>query len=368
MKIISILALASALFLSSCSKSDPTPDSDPVTPPIGERTPVRIYSFTGEHYAYCPSVILADDRSADMFFCGNPDAGVFVDNVFHCRISASDKADKAVSVLQPSLEWDSRHVCDPCVVGGKFRMNGKDYTYAMFFLSNQKEYYYNEIGVAFSNSLSAEKWDKYPKQIVAKPWSQPGDLYYSETGRCWGVGQPSAISLDKAGKVLLTYTQGDITGTRIKWCEADLSNMDSPKIGLVHNMVTTGLKGLDGKDDWTNDGDFAYDFRAGKLVMVRPLHPLSPEYPAYISSAVELDSIDFSDFRSGSGSWSRMYRIDRSVSGFPRNHDACIARDVFGQVKDWTNPFIYFTVSKISPDVEAVDRKHAEWTYDIWKL
>ena len=45
----------------------------------------------------------------------------------------------------------------------------------MFFLSNPLNFYYNEIGVAFSNDLDAEHWDKFPNQIVYKTW-KPGEL------------------------------------------------------------------------------------------------------------------------------------------------------------------------------------------------
>jgi hypothetical protein len=62
-----------------------------------------------------------------------------------------------------------------------------------------------------------------------------------------------------------------------------------------------------------------------------------------------------------------MYRIGGKDSGFPRNHNAGIKRDSFGHIKEWDTPTIYFTVSKIAPDVAAAYGKHAEWTYNIYK-
>ena len=83
-------------------------------------------------------------------------------------------------------------------------MDGVAYKYALFFLSNPKEYYYNEIGVAFSNDLDAASWVKYPEQIVKKTWPEEGDQSLGGNAKSWGVGQPSAVSLDKGGKVLVT--------------------------------------------------------------------------------------------------------------------------------------------------------------------
>lgn len=44
---------------------------------------VKVFGFDGQNrYAYCPSVMATDDMT-HMWFCGNPDENVFVDNIYH---------------------------------------------------------------------------------------------------------------------------------------------------------------------------------------------------------------------------------------------------------------------------------------------
>ena len=162
--------------------------------------PVYVFGFAGQkRYSYCPSVIETEGGFHHVFFCGNPNQGTMVDNIYHIVESPDGSHTQAVSVLQPSLSWDSHHTCDPSVIEGRFLFEGETYKYAMFYLSNPKEFYYNEIGVAFSSSLEASSWKKYPQQVVSKTWPGEGDQSVGN-GKSWGVGQPSAVSLDKEGR------------------------------------------------------------------------------------------------------------------------------------------------------------------------
>ena len=371
--ILIILLSWTILPLCSCGKNGQGPDG-----PKKERDSVLVYSFSKpeyvfgfvnqNRYSYCPSVLLQGDGSKHVFFCGNPNQNEMVDNVYHFVENANGTKTKAESVLQPSLSWDSRHTCDPNVIQGEFKYNGNGYKYAMFFLSNPLEYYYNEIGVAFSNDLNATAWVKYPSQIVTKTWSQEGDQSLGGNSKSWGVGQPSAVSLDKKGKVLLTYTVGDAAGTRVAFSVLDLSDMSDFTPVKGTDMNKTGLKMIDDKtDDVMANCDFAINQDENKVVMSRPVHPFSSSYPNYIASVLEIDTIDLDDLLNGIGKWSVIGRIDQSVSGFPRNHNACLVRDNFGHIKDWDTPTVYFTVSEESPKVAPESGKHAEWTYHIYK-
>lgn len=328
-----------------------------------------VFGFaSGKQYSYCPSVLLQDDGSRHIFFCGNPTPGTMVDNVYHFVERADGSKTSAVSVLQPSFPWDSHHTCDPCVVQGEFKMDGVSYKYAMFFLSNPLEYYYNEVGVAFSNDLNSGTWVKYPTQIVYKTWSGEGDQSLGGSNKSWGVGQPSAVSLDKKGKILLTYTIGDSSGTRVAYSVLDLSDMDSFQAQRGTDVVKTGIYQTDEKtSDILANCDFAINQEANKIVMSRPVHPFSSTYPAYIASILEVDYMDLDSFLAGTGKWTVLSRINSDVSGFPRNHNACLVRDNFGHIKDWDTPTVYFTVSKESPSVSASTGNHAEWTYHIYK-
>lgn len=371
--IIIIMMLSWILSSASCSKEDnghgdEKNNNDSVLV-YSFSKPEYVFGFVNQNrYSYCPSVLMQDDGSKHIFFCGNPNQNIMVDNIYHIVENADGTKTQAVSVLQPSLSWDSRHTCDPSVIQGEFRYDGMEYKYAMFFLSNPLEYYYNEIGVAFSNDLNATSWVKYPTQIVTKTWSQDGDQSLGGDTKSWGVGQPSAVSLDKKGKVLLTYTVGDAAGTRVAFSVLDMSDMSkfSPVTGT--DMNKAGLYMIDGKaQDVMANCDLAINQEENKVVMSRPVHPFSGSYPAYIASVLEIDTINLDDLLDGTGKWTAIGRIDQSLSGFPRNHNAGLARDNFGHIKDWDTPTVYFTVSKESPQVAPENGKHAEWTYHIYK-
>lgn len=331
-------------------------------------SPEYVFGFVGQkRYSYCPSVLEQEDGLRHIFFCGNPNQGIMVDNVYHFTENLSGAKTDPISVLQPSLSWDSHHTCDPCVIQGEFKMDGTMYKYAMFYLSNPMEYYYNEVGVAFSNDLNAATWVKYPKQIVEKTWTQEGDQDLGGQNRSWGVGQPTAVSLDKKGKVLIAYTCGDASGSREAYSILDLSDMDtfSPQRGI--DIVRTGCKTPSGSEDWLNNCDIAINQEENKIVMVRNLHTDVSTYPAFIEEAVEIDWMNLDDFLSGKGEWKVIGAIDQTVSGFPRNHNACLMRDNYGHLKDWDTPTVYFTVSKAAPDVTGANGNHAEWTYHIYR-
>ena len=331
--------------------------------------PQYVFGFIGQNrYSYCPSVVSQGDGSSHIFFCGTPEADNFIDNVYHIVEKEDGNVSKEISVLQPSLDWDSMHTCDPSVIEGDFSMSGKKYKYAMFFLSNPKGFYYNEIGVAFSNDLSSGTWVKYPKQIVEKTWSGNEDQIIGGGSKSWGVGQPSAVSLDKKGKVLLSYTKGDIGGTCLMWRELDMSNMENFTAGVPRTMVSKGMYQIDGKtNDIGSNADIAVNIEDDKIVIVRPVRPFSNVYPEFIASTLEVLYMDFSDFINLTGEWKSLIRINPEKTSFPRNHNAGIKRDSFGHISNWETPEIYFTVSKEAPDVEPSFGKHAEWTYHIYK-
>jgi len=330
--------------------------------------PEYVFGFTGQNrYSYCPSVLRQSDDSKHIYFCGNPNPGIMVDNVYHFIEYSNGTRTAPTSVLQPSLSWDSHHTCDPCVIEGEFKMDAQTYKYAMFYLSNPVEYYYNEIGVAFSNDLNAASWNKYPQQVVTKTWLHEGDQDLGGGNKSWGVGQPSAVSLDKKGKVLLTYTIGDASGTRVAFTTLDLSDMSKFERKTATNMNAAGLDNLNGNQDYTCNCDFAINQTENKIVMVRPVQPHPSTYPSYIPVAQEVDYMDLNNFLAGIGKWTAIGRINVELSEYPRNHNACLMRDNFGHIEKWDTPTVYITVSKESPAVTPGATTHAEWTYHIYK-
>lgn len=351
------------------SSDKPVAETSPAGYTLGEQS--TVFGFTAQNrYSYCPSALAMPNGSVEIYFCGNPTPDVMVDNVYHITSMPDGSHSSAISVLQPGQPgtWDSHHTCDPAVIKGKFRMGGNEYTYAMFYLGCSLEYYYNEVGVAFSNSLDSRTWDKYPLQIVTKGWDTAGDLEYAPGAKCWGTGQPSAVSLDKAGKVLLTYTLGNLYGTRLMARELDFSNMDSPVISEAVTVPSQGLTSSTGNGtDYICNADIAIEPQTGQLVMIRPVQPHPATYPAFINATLEICTMPLADFRRGFGVWNPLYRIEPRHTGYPRNHNACLERDVYGHLADVENIRFYYTISEEEPDVAPRQGQFAEWSYTIRK-
>ncbi|WP_157209215.1 glycoside hydrolase family protein [Mariniflexile maritimum] len=361
----------------SCSNDGATDKQTSLDPPKQEipiktiTKPEFVFGFVGQNrYSYAPSSLEQEDGSVHMFFCGNPQNDVMVDNIFHVKINPDGSKTKAKSVVQPGISesWDDHHICDPSVIEGSYLWNNTSFKYVMFYLTNAYGVYYNEIGVAFSNDLEADSWIKYPDQIVRKTWDHDGDQLIAGGWKSWGVGQPSVVSLDGKGKLLLTYTVGDIGGTRIVWSEVDFSNMEDYTISPPSTIVQTGLMAIDNKSrDYTSNSEFAINIEEDKILMIRPVQPMPDDYPSYLNSSLEIDFMNLSDFINNSSSWTPIYRISPDDTGFPRNHNATLLRDNFGYIKNWEKPTFYYTVSKAAPNVQPSASNHAEWTYHIWR-
>lgn len=366
----SVLMLAMLSFtLCSCSddKSFTFPDPEPTYEMVDM---VNVFGFYNQdRYSYCPSVTKDADGTAHMFLCGNPDEQIMVDNIYYVRINPDGTQTAPKSVLQPTPDtWDSFHTCDPSVIAGDFKMGGKSYKYAMFFLGNKRGRYFNEVGVAFSNEIDADDWVKYPHQLVEKTWEGEEDQVLSNGSKSWGVGQPSAVSLDHAGKILLTYTSGDAIATRVMWSEIDMSDMDNYVAPIAKPIVSGGLKQINKiSADHTANIDFAINVKENIIMMIRPVHPHPTSYPAFLPQAQEINYMPLNAFLASIGSWNIMLRITPQMTGYPRNHNATIERDMYGEIEDWRNPTVYYTVSKATPDVASGASTHAEWTYRIWK-
>jgi hypothetical protein len=371
MRKLGVVLMATAVL--ACSEEKPGmefPEPEPVETYAFDKGQ-RVFGFYGEHrYSYCPSVVKEADGSSHLFFCGNPEQITMVDNIYYLKRQADGSVGKEKSVLQPGPlgAWDDHHTCDPSVVEGAYQLDGKTYRYALFYLTNPYSAYYNEIGVAFSNDLAGDNWVKYPKQIVKKPWSYEGDELLPSGGKSWGVGQPSAFSVDKKGKVVLTYTVGDLSGTRIEWAEMDFSNMDRFVTVPGKRMVDNGLfNSTYSGNDYTCNADFAVNRSKNVIVMVRPVQPHPTTYPAFLNESLEINHMPLSEFLNGTGKWEAMVRITPSLTGFARNHNAGLERNSFGEIEDWENPVVYYTVSKAAPEVAPGATTHAEWTYHIYR-
>jgi len=178
MKRMLVLPLFMAAFLLSCKKSgQEQAPPDPVDPPDENVVVSKVFGFDGQQrYAYCPSVIMQGSER-HVWFCGTEPAGSFNDHIYYLRgdLDYASRIPKAVLAPGAPGSWDNRHVCDPSIVKGEFKWNGTTYPYAMFYLGNRDGRFYNEIGVAFAQSIDADNWVKYPSQVVQKTWDGEAD-------------------------------------------------------------------------------------------------------------------------------------------------------------------------------------------------
>ncbi len=310
----------------------------------------EVYNPPDGIYAYGPSVV---ERGAEqrMWTCHNSQPREIRDDIYATHSVDGTVVDDR-SVLKPSMSgWDSFHVCDPSVVSGCFRMHGRRFSYAMLYLGNDVDASaHNQIGVAFAPTLDGP-WTKYPEPLVTfQAVSQ------------WGVGQPSALSLNgESGKLVVFYTRGD-TATRAYVRELDLSDMRRPRVGEAVLVPTAGLTGLDGGPDWLNNYDVALSRDRTRLYAIREQHPYPTDNPWWIGSSVQLVSIDARGVRRGAGTWKVEGAIAPAVTGFPRNHNAGLARTEEGLLPHRDRIKVVFTDSCAGPTCDSL------FGYDLWEL
>ncbi len=314
-------------------------------------------THTGRFYRYAPCTLVQGDVEF-CWNCQNATDGVIRDSVF-----LTERRRGRVASNRPALvagapgAWDAFHVCDPSVVGGRFRFAGRPYKYALFYLGNDVDASrHNQIGVAFANDLRGP-WVKNPSPII--PHADDGS---------WGVGQPSAITQDESGHVLLFYTAGDRQGTRLLCRRLRLQSDDARPAQFESGpdviIPTAGLTGTDGHPDPVlHNADVAYDPTRKRFYAVREQHPHPTDYPTYISAGVQIVSIPASDCLQGKGGWRVEGNIGPTLTGLPRNHNAGLVRTLAGALPDPHNVRVLFTVSGAGSGTKV-----AEWTYDLWEI
>lgn len=213
-------------------------------------------------YNYCPSVIMEGD-TMHVWYCSNQVSGNVTDYVGYRKgtLNASGKwtfTEKQL-VLGPGDrtedEWDSRHVCDPSVTKGSFKMNGETYSYVMAYLGcKTSNNCCNEVGIAVAKAPEGP-W------VKVKSLNPIADWYHSTEFDAlkWGYGQPCVISMDEAGKILLFYAKGTAKKTCTQVEEWDLSDLDSPKMLRSAEVREKNSVNSSGSQDCINNADFAYD-------------------------------------------------------------------------------------------------------------
>lgn len=313
-------------------------------------------THTGRFYRYAPCTIV--QRGVEYCWnCQNATEGVIKDSIYLTERRAGRVTGNQLALAAgPAGAWDGFHVCDPSIVGGHFRYAGRPFQFALFYLGNHvNASRSNQIGVAFGNDLHGP-WLKDPLPII--PHTDDGS---------WGVGQPSAITEDKSGRVLLFYTAGDRQGTRLL-CRRIRLQSDTPAAHFESDpditVPTAGLTGSDGRPDPVlHNADVAYDPTRKRFYAVREQHPHPTDYPTYISASVQVVSILASNCLRGQGAWRVEGEIGPSLTHLPRSHNAGLVRTLAGALPDFRHVRVIFTGSGAGPETKV-----AEWTYDLWEI
>ena len=306
-------------------------------------------------YNYCPSVFQEEDGTRWIYYCTNTQSRVVVDHVACRKGTPQDDGtyqwgDETI-VLAPSKSgWDSMHVCDPSVIAGKFTYKGRKYGYLMAYLgctsTNNQE---NKLGLAV-----AEKPEGPFLRVGEAPFvdfkKDPSVSKFQ-----WGVGQPSLVNMGKAGKVWLFYTRGDKTGTHTVVEQWNLTSLDKPKRMSQTQLAETGLTNLEGRQDFLNNADFVYDAKKKVFYAVSDCHPNPKDAPEIISAKFRVTYFGFS--KKAPAVWHKLVEIGAGETTFPRNHNAGIVRDEYGNLPSdgWIS--IYYTVARTGSE--------SLWTYRI---
>lgn len=326
------------------NKSKPTANTDNSTKSNSEVKNTEgapaIFEDPEGTYNYCPSVIQVDSNTRYIYYCSNKDSKIVKDYIIVRKGELKNNKwvyGERQYALKPSDEgWDEVHTCDPDVIAGKFLYNGEQYNYLMAFLGCKTlDNTRNETGIAFAKSPEGP-WIKFDKNPVIPYDSEKYGIF-------WGTGQPSLVSVDQKGKFLFYYTRGDKFSTRACVRECDFSDMSKPYIGEEIELPISGLSEADKSLVVVCNFDVARDPNSGKLILIRDRHPYGPSLPDNIASELQVFSGDSDIIYNPTKTWTELYNISEDDTGWPRNHNAGIVTDAYGNLLDSNKVEITYT-------------------------
>ena len=305
-------------------------------------------SLDENFYNYCPTVMTEGGDTMHIWYCSNEISGNVTDYVAYRKGTLQADGTWTFTekelVLSPSASgWDSRHTCDPSVIKGSFTYGGTEYGYLMAYLgcssSNNTD---NEVGIAVANAPEGP-WIKVGDEPVAK-YIGSGEY----VSGYWGYGQPSLVSVDGEGRVLLFYTKGLQSSTSVYveyWDFSDLDNMQ--RLGgasVSQNGLANGYI--------FNNADFAYDAARGRLYCLAEAPCVSSD-PSFITPAQILYYVDFgteeeypcATLFGGTYVWTKYGEVNEAATGYARNHNGAIVTDAYGRITDSMTVPVVYTVS-----------------------
>lgn len=369
---------------STGSDTLPTKDAS-LMPDVGEVRLMFECGTAGESrfYNYCPTVMI-EGNEKHVYYCTNKIEGNVTDFVGYRKgvinnnkIEYSSETNFVVSPGELG-SWDSRHACDPSVIKGEFKFHGEQYSYLMAYLGCIKsDCTLNETGIAVAKSPNGPwvKCDfKADGETPINPIVPYSDFSYNENS--WGTGQPSLVSVDKKGRVLLFTTVGASNGTFTNLREYDFSDIDNYQLIRQRNSITRdGVKGTTSGADIINNADFAYDEVNRRVLMVKPRQYFGSDgiEPSFIADTLDVYYIDDTEGNSvgdvlfagnnTTKSWKSLGSIDKSLTGFLRNHNSGLITDPYGHVDATDNLGVSFTRSD---ENQGIDWSHLS-TYRLYE-
>lgn len=320
-----------------------------------------------QRFSYAPSVIKNPGSEVlHIYSCHNPSNGSFDDEIFYTQVTPKLNGNYQVSASfsfyagNRPTDWNA---CDPTVVQGEYQFNGKSYDFAVFYTAMPFERFraitsspapmnsseYNEVRLVLHSSARREvvhygSFFTFPRM--------------SEDTFSYGFGQPSAINLNKKGKILLFYSHGRTNSSGSDWHTkfriVDLSNLSAPVIGAEKSLSSSGITPI-------TNGDFSLAAN-GKLYAIT--EDPSVWIPGLkVASGLRLLSmpVDINNLETSlqTGPWLKEKSISKNLSGQTLNHNAGFIRNGFGFLDDLTNVGVIFTGGDS-------DAKAIEWTYRLY--
>lgn len=314
-------------------------------------------------YNYCPSYFI-EDNIAHVYYCTNKDEGNVTDyvgyrkgEVVNNKVKYSDNSQYVLTHGEMG-SWDSRHACDPSVVKGVFKYHGEEYNYLMAYLGCvPSDCTQNETGIAVSKTPDGP-WIKcdFKEDGVTKinPIVPFSDFSCNETS--WGTGQPSLVSVDKKGRVLLFTTVGATNGTFTNLREYDFSDIDNYKLLRERISINIdGIRGSTGSASFINNADFGYDEVNKRIIMSKPRQFFGTDgkSPNFIADTIDVYYIDDTEGseigdvlfagKNTTKIWKLIGSVNESLTGFLRNHNTGLVTDEYKRIDSSSPLGVLFT-------------------------
>jgi hypothetical protein len=323
--------------------------------------------LNSEHrFSYAPSVIDNGDDLLHVFSCHNPESGSYDDHIFYTQFKKQGSSRLTVEnsfsfyAGNRSVDWNA---CDPTVVQGQFHYQDKVFEFAVFYTAMPLDAYnriisghenrseYNEVRLLLFRYLSNGTVDM----------ESVGSLFQFQRKatdeESYGYGQPSAVSLNQKGQILLLYTHGrkEKDQADADWKTffriLDIENVSHPTVSEEHLLSNKDIVNI-------TNGDYAYYDNRLYVITEDPLVWLTGRK---VASALRILSIPLDPQNIPqslvNGKWAEVLKIGAAQTQWTLNHNAGWVRNGFGHLFS-NSPQLMLTVGD-------GDQDPIEWTYQL---